>query len=283
MSIDLITEYGISGLILLIVFSLSIGSFLGVIVHRFPKILAEYESTDTHLFALLFKKNTNNQSLAFPSSTCDKCGSPIRIHEKIPLLSYLLLNGKCAYCDQSIPKIYPTIELTTCLISLAMIAKFGFSAQALVFLLLSWMLISASFMDITQKLLPDQITLPLIWIGLITNVAYEFTPIHEAILGAVVGYLSLWVVFWLYKLLRKKEAIGYGDFKLLSVVGSWLGVYALSWVLLIAAFTGLVFGLYRVWSGRQNFEDPIAFGPFISFSCLFFLLFKEQFIMLISY
>ena len=265
-------DYGVAALILFLLISLAIGSFLGLLVHRFPQILEENARSNRQLLTLMFQNKVSESSLAFPRSHCDLCSSPIPFLENIPLLSFLFLKGKCSKCKNPISKLYPAIEIVTVLCGLCVLYKFGFTSQLAPLLILIWFLIALSFIDLTNKLLPDQLTIPLVWAGLLTNIFFEVTPIIEA----VCGYLSLWGLFWLYKILKNKEAIGYGDFKLLAAIGAWFGITALSPVLLIAALTGLVFALCRYFSANRSLNEPIAFGPFLSVGAFTFLLFQEQ-------
>ena len=269
-------DYGAAALILFSLLSLAIGSFLGLFVHRFPQILKENARSNRQLLVLMFQNNVDEESLTFPRSHCDLCSSPITFLENIPLLSFLFLKGECAKCKGSIPRIYFAIELVTVLSGLCVLYKVGYTSQLGPLLILTWSLIALSFIDLTNKLLPDQITIPLVWAGLITNIFFEITPMTEAIVGAVLGYLSLWLLFWLYKFSTDKEAIGYGDFKLLAALGAWFGIAALSPILLIAAIGGLVFAVVRFFLVNRSLKEPIAFGPFLSVGAFAFLVFREQ-------
>ena len=269
-------DYGAATLILFSLLSLAIGSFLGLFVHRFPQILEENARSNRQLLVLMFQNNVGEESLTFPGSHCDLCSSPITFLENIPLFSFLFLKGECATCKGSIPRIYFAIELVTVLSGLCVLYKVGYTSQLGPLLILTWSLIALSFIDLTNKLLPDQITIPLVWAGLITNIFFEITPMAEAIIGAVLGYLSLWLLFWLYKFSTDKEAIGYGDFKLLAALGAWFGIAALSPILLIAAIGGLVFALIRFFLVNRSLKEPIAFGPFLSIGAFAFLVFREQ-------
>ena len=269
-------DYGAAALILFSLLSLAIGSFLGLFVHRFPQILEENARSNRQLLILMFQNNVDEESLTFPRSHCDLCSSPITFLENVPLFSFLFLKGECAKCKGSIPRIYFAIELVTVLSGLCVLYKVGYTSQLGPLLILTWSLIALSFIDLTNKLLPDQITIPLVWAGLITNIFFEITPMIEAIVGAVLGYLSLWLLFWLYKFSTDKEAIGYGDFKLLAALGAWFGIAALSPILLIAAIGGLVFAFVRFFSANRTLKEPIAFGPFLSIGAFAFLVFREQ-------
>lgn len=225
---------------------------------------------------MLLAKSATDLTLTFPRSHCDHCNIPITPVHNIPILSFVLLKGRCPHCDESISKLYPITELATAVGGLAVIFKFGFSYEAIAFSLLVSALIALSLIDLENKILPDQLTLPLIWAGLSTNLLLGYVPITEAVLGSMFGYLSLWAVFWLYKFFTSKDALGFGDFKLLAAVGAWFGVYALSWVIMIGALTGLAFSLYQILFKQHSYKEPIPFGPFISLGSLIYLFFHES-------
>ena len=268
---------------LFFLFSLCVGSFIGLFIYRFPRILEKHEESDGHLLPMLFSRQADNASLAYPRSHCDYCGTPIPILENIPLLSFILLKGKCSNCKESIPRLYPLIELVTGLSGLGILMKFGFSYEAAPFFLLLCILITLTFIDLNNKILPDQLTLSLLWLGLFTNLVFNFTPLVDAVLGSILGYLALWGVFWAYKFFTDKEALGFGDFKLLAAMGAWFGVYALSWIIFIAALSGLIFAMSQIALRRRSFKDPIAFGPFISLAAVIYLFFQKEIIQSISF
>ena len=225
---------------------------------------------------MLLAKSATDLTLTFPRSHCDHCNIPIAPAQNIPILSFVLLKGRCPHCDESISKLYPITEVATAVGGLAVIFKFGFSYEAIAFFLLVCALITLSLIDVENKILPDQLTLPLIWAGLLTNLLLGYIPITEAVLGSMLGYLYLWIIFWIYKSFTRKDALGFGDFKLLAAVGAWFGVYALSWIIMIGALTGLAFSLYQILFKRHSYKDPIAFGPFISLGSLIYLFFHES-------
>ena len=161
--------------------------------------------------------------------------------------------------------------------------KFGFSYEAAPFFLLLCILITLTFIDLNNRILPDQLTLSLLWLGLLTNLVFNFTPLVDAVLGSILGYLALWGVFWAYKFFTDKEALGFGDFKLLAAMGAWFGVYALSWIIFIAALSGLIFALSQISLRRRSFKDPIAFGPFISLAAVIYLFFQKEIMQSISF
>ena len=270
------TTYESIALGLLFFLSLCVGSFIGLFVYRFPKILESCEQSEQHLLPMLLGHTKSSTSLAFPRSHCDHCRNPISIYENIPVVSFILLKGKCSSCNESIPGQYLIIELASGLAGLGLFFKFGLTYEAIPFYLLIYALLALSFIDLNNKILPDQITFPLIWLGLLTNLVFSFIPLADAVLGAILGYLSLWAVFWIYNLVTNKEALGFGDFKLLAAVGAWFGFYALSWILFIAALTALISALSQILLKRKSFKDPVAFGPFISLASVIYLFFHNE-------
>ncbi len=199
-----------------------------------------------------------------PRSRCPQCQAPILAWQNVPVVSWLLLRGKCARCGAPIPWRYPLVELLTALCSIAVIALFGFTWLGLATAVYTWVLIALTFIDYDTQLLPDQLTLPLLWLGLLTNVMGGFTDPTSAIVGAVAGYLFLWSTYWGFKLLTGREGMGYGDFKLLAAVGAWLGWQVLPSTVLIAAGVGLIYALITAVTGRRESAQPIPFGPFLA-------------------
>lgn len=208
-------------------------------------------------------------NLAVPRSRCPQCEAPIKAWQNIPVLSWLLLRGRCANCQSGIPIRYPAIELLTGIASLAVIATFSFTGFGYAALLFSWVLIAATFIDFDTQLLPDQLTLPLLWAGLIVNsgafpgLAGPVGP-TAAIIGAAVGYGSLWSVYWAFKLITGKDGMGFGDFKLLGAICAWLGWQVLPSVILIASITGLGYALIGMLRKQQALGQPMPFGPFLA-------------------
>lgn len=257
-------------------FSLLIGSFLNVVIHRLPIMLErEWRQQAQEILALgsaaADSQSKEKYNLIAPRSACPKCNAPITAAQNIPLISYLLLRGKCANCGVKISVRYPFVEFGTALLSGLVAWKFGFTFYTAASLLLTWCLIAVSAIDIDHQILPDDMTLPLVWIGLLlslTNYAghgYAF-PVdpRSAIIGAVAGYLSLWCVFHLFKLLTGKEGMGYGDFKLFAVFGAWLGWQMLPLIILLSAFTGAVIGILLIVVRGRDRNIPIPFGPYLA-------------------
>ncbi len=245
---------------------LLIGSFLNVVIFRLPQMIddSNNESSQTAL------------SLLLPPSHCPKCQHHIAWYHNIPVLSYLWLKGKCHHCRQKISLRYPTVELLTMVLSMAVAARFDLTYTAFGSLFLVWALIALTFIDLDHTLLPDDITLPLLWLGLIFNTYSVFTPPASAILGAACGYLVLWTVYWLFKAVTHKEGMGYGDFKLLAMLGAWLGWKALPFILVSSSLMGSIFGICLIIGKGKNKDTPIPFGPFLAISGLIALFWGPQ-------
>ncbi|CAB3763535.1 Type 4 prepilin-like proteins leader peptide-processing enzyme [Paraburkholderia humisilvae] len=250
-----------------VVFGLVIGSFLNVVVHRLPVMLerawrAEVaDATGQHFEDDGLPPRYN---LWQPRSACPHCGHVLRAWENLPVFSYLLLRGRCSQCKTRVSLRYPLIEIAGAGCAVASLVLFGPSGAALAAFGLCATLLAMSAIDIDTHLLPDSLTLPLLWAGLILNFGGLFASLHDAVLGAVGGYLALWCVHWVFKLIRGVEGMGYGDFKLLAALGAWLGWAALPQIILIAAVAGAVVGLVATWRGRMRFEEPLPFGPFLA-------------------
>ncbi|GHU02830.1 type 4 prepilin-like proteins leader peptide-processing enzyme [Betaproteobacteria bacterium] len=243
---------------------LFVGSFLNVVIHRLPLML-EHEWLSQ---AADLRGETPPQrerfNLAGPASHCPHCGHKISALENIPLLSYLVLRGRCAHCRASISCRYPLVETLTAALSGYAAWRFGFSLATLGALIFLWSIVALAFIDFDTQLLPDDITLPLVWIGLAFNLVATFVPLDEAVIGAMGGYLSLWAVYWLFKLITGKEGMGYGDFKLLAAIGAWLGWQTLPLVILLSALLGAVIGLTLIGLKRSERGVPIPFGPYLA-------------------
>ena len=244
---------------------LCVGSFLNVVIHRLPKMMErEWQAQCAELRGEAPSTAEAPLSLARPRSRCPACGHPISALENIPLVSYLMLRGKCAGCGTGIPLRYPVIEAITALLSAYAAWHFGPSLQAVGALLLVWALIALAAIDFDTQLLPDSITLPLLWAGLALNVASTYVPLETAVFGAMAGYLSLWSVYWLFKLATGKEGMGYGDFKLLAALGAWLGWQMLPAIILLSSVVGAAVGLTLIAAVRHGRNVPIPFGPYLA-------------------
>ena len=259
-----------------IMLGLVVGSFLNVVIYRLPKAMEGEWRSDCCDLLEIDSPAPAKFNLAFPNSHCPTCEAPIKPWQNIPVLSYLLLRGKCSSCKTSISLRYPVVEIVAGLLSGAIILKFGFSAQAACALLITWALISLTMIDIDTQLLPDSITLPLLWLGLIANAFGVFTTLEDALWGAVAGYLALWSVFWLFKIATGKEGMGYGDFKLLAALGAWMGWQALPVVIILSSFVGAAIGIAGILIMGRDKNIPIPFGPYLAIAGWIALLWGEQ-------
>lgn len=261
-----------------LVLGLAIGSFLNVVIYRLPIMLdrqwreqcLEFCSADAEAQTIP-SVSLQRFDLITPRSSCPQCKAPITVLHNIPLISWLLLSGRCASCGKPIGVRYPLIEALTGLLTAAVAWRFGFGWPALAAMTLTWFLVTLAFIDIDHQLLPDSVTLPLLWIGLLLSLwgpaARDATvPVnmHSSLIGAMVGYLSLWSVYHLFRLLTGKEGMGYGDFKLLAALGAWLGWQMLLPIILIAAVMGSLIGVALLTLRGQTRSTPIAFGPFLA-------------------
>ena len=246
------------------VLGLCIGSFLNVVIHRLPRMMEqEWQNQCADLRGETISA-TEPLSLARPRSRCPSCGHPITASENIPVLSYLWLKGKCSACAASISPRYPLIEIITALLSAFTAWHFGPTLQAAGALLLLWALIALAAIDFDTQLLPDSLTLPLLWMGLALNLGGTFNDLPSAVIGAMAGYLALWSVFWLFKLATGKEGMGYGDFKLLAALGAWLGWQMLPAIILLSSVVGAAIGIALIVATRHGRNVPIPFGPYLA-------------------
>ncbi|MEN8169487.1 MAG: A24 family peptidase [Pseudomonadota bacterium] len=253
---------------LLIVFSglfgLFIGSFLNVVIYRLPVMMQRSWRQQCQELLEHPIEHHERFNLATPASRCPKCGHSIRAIENIPIISFLLQRGRCKHCDTKISARYPAVELLTGIISGVVAWKLGFGWPLAFALLLSWALITLTFIDFDQQLLPDDITLPLLWLGLLLSLFNIFTDMQSSIIGAVAGYLSLWSVYQLFKFATGKEGMGYGDFKLLALFGAWFGWQALPMVILLSSMVGAVVGISLILFRGRDRQLPIPFGPYLA-------------------
>lgn len=259
-------------------FGLVIGSFLNVVIHRVPIMLEQAWRHEAHaILDLPQPASADNQpySLWAPGSQCPSCQRPIRAWENIPVLSFMLLKARCPGCGTRISWQYPLVELLTGLLFVAVIWHFGPGLPGLTALLLTAFLIAAAGIDARTTLLPDSLTLPLLWLGLLVNSFGLFTDLHSAVIGAIVGYMSLWLVYHGFKLLTGKEGMGYGDFKLLAALGAWLGWQALPAILLFASLVGAVVGIALILLRGRDRNIPIPFGPYLAAAGFLALLWSE--------
>lgn len=257
---------------------LIVGSFLNVVIYRLPKMMeAEWQQEYQQYFQGTDSSSPAPFNLTVPRSHCPYCRKAVRATDNIPLFSWLWLKGKCRYCQHKISVRYPLIELLTAILSLFVACHTGFSSMALLFLIITWALVALTFIDIDKMLLPDQITLPLLWLILLFS-AFESAPVNaaQAIIGAACGYLSLWLVFWGFKLVTGKEGMGYGDFKLMALFGALLGWQQLPLVILLSSLLGAIIGSVMLITQGRDKSTAIPFGPYIAVAGWIAMLYGES-------
>jgi len=306
--IDLLQQQPVIYLALVGLIGLFVGSFLNVVIHRLP-IMMELEwrrgwqqfASDSEGLSADATPDTGQQSeqaasgkgdtnaagsstaslettfnLAVPRSRCPSCGNLIQAWQNIPVLSYMWLGGKCASCDNKISIRYPVVEVFTAILSIICAWKFGVSLQAVAAIFITWSLIALSGIDFDTHLLPDSITLPLMWFGLIASLIPIFAGPTDAIIGAAVGYMSLWLIYWAFKLITGKEGMGYGDFKLLAALGAWFGWQALPMIVLLSSVVGAIVGLTLILAMGRDKQVPMPFGPFLAAAGWLAMIFGER-------
>ena len=246
------------------VLGLLIGSFLNVVIYRLPIMMEREWQSQCDELAGKSGQDDDIFTLSKPRSRCPNCNHAISMFENIPVISYLVLAGKCKECKTPIPKRYPIIEMLTGLLSGVIAYYFGFEWTCLGALLLTWSLIALTFIDFDHQLLPDSITLPLLWLGIFFNLFAHFTTLQSSVIGAIAGYLSLWLVFQTFKLITGKEGMGYGDFKLLAALGAWLGWVFLPSIILLSSLVGAFVGLTLLALRQHQRDIPIPFGPYLA-------------------
>jgi leader peptidase (prepilin peptidase)/N-methyltransferase len=275
--LDLLANSPLAFVLCTFILGLLVGSFLNVVVYRLPKMMIrDWKSQSREMLELPPEPQTETFNLILPHSRCPHCSHKIRAWENIPVVSYLFLGGKCSQCKAPISKRYPLVELACGLLSGFIAWHFGFGWQAGAMLLLTWGLLSMSLIDADHQLLPDAIVLPLLWLGLIVNAFGLFTSLTDALWGAVSGYLVLWCVFWLFKLITGKEGMGYGDFKLLAMLGAWGGWQILPLTILLSSIVGAVLGLILLRLRNVETSTPIPFGPYLALAGWIALLWGDQ-------
>jgi leader peptidase (prepilin peptidase)/N-methyltransferase len=249
-------------------FGLVLGSFLNVVILRLPQQLKAQWKNESEVFLGIAQEDKNEvqpiNTLLWPPSHCTNCGQRIKPWQNIPVISYLLLKGRCNTCSHPISFQYPFVELFTGFLLAVTAAYSGDAINAIYAILFTLCLITLAGIDVNEKLLPDQITLPLLWIGLFANINGTFAPLPDAVTGAIAGYLSLWSLYWVFKLVTGKEGMGYGDFKLLAALGAWLGWQMLPLIILISSTVGAVIGIAAILLGGQDRDLQIPFGPFLA-------------------
>jgi leader peptidase (prepilin peptidase) / N-methyltransferase len=249
---------------LIFVFGLLVGSFLNVVIHRLPKMLeADWQAQCTELRGEP-SMEMETYNLWVPRSACPSCGHLISALENVPVLSWMALRGRCRACGAAISVRYPLVELLTALLAAAAAWRFGPTTQFVGALAFLCAMVALAFIDLDTTLLPDSLTLPLLWMGLIFNLFGSFTTLQSAVIGAMAGYLSLWLVYWAFKLVTGKEGMGFGDFKLLAAIGAWLGWEMLPVTILLSSLVGALAGLLMIALVRHDRRIPIPFGPYLA-------------------
>jgi leader peptidase (prepilin peptidase) / N-methyltransferase len=246
------------------VFGLLIGSFLNVVIHRLPKMMQRESDNYVAQESGQPLPHADRYNLMVPRSACPHCGHQIGAAENIPVVSYLFLLGKCIECKTRISARYPFVELLSGALSGLLVWHFGSGLAGLSALLFAYLLIAMTFIDADTQLLPDDLTLPLLWLGLLANLNGAFVSLDDAVIGAAAGYLSLWSIYWLFKLATGKEGMGYGDFKLLAALGAWLGWKMLPVIILLSSLVGAVVGISLILFARHGRDNPIPFGPYLA-------------------
>src|SRR6185436_11129865 len=254
---------------------LCVGSFLNVVVHRLPRMLERGWQDQCAELRGEAPADHPRYNLMVPRSACPACGHMITAGENIPVVSWLALRGKCSACGVAISARYPLVEILGGLLAAGAIYRFGPTWQGLAACLFLWTLLALTFIDFDTQLLPDNLTLPLLWGGLLANLFGLFVPLREAVIGAIAGYLTLWTIYWLFKLIRGKEGMGYGDFKLLAALGAWLGWKMLPLIILGSSVVGALIGIGLVAFKGRDHNVPLAFGPYLAIAGAIALFFGE--------
>jgi len=246
------------------IIGLMVGSFLNVVIYRLPIMLQRGWRVECLEYLQLPAETTESFNLSLPLSRCPHCQTPIKPYQNIPVISYLWLKGRCASCQQPISLRYPLVEALTAVVSMTVAWHFGYTPQTAFALALTWVLIALTFIDLDHQLLPDNLTLPVLWLGLLLNLFSLYTDIQASVIGAIAGYMVLWLVYQLFKLVTGKEGMGYGDFKLLALFGAWLGWHSLPLIILLSSLVGAIIGISLVIFVKRDRHIPIPFGPYLA-------------------
>jgi len=257
-------------------FGLAIGSFLNVVIYRLPKMMEAEWQTQCAELAGREPEPALRFNLLVPGSHCPSCKTPLRVRDNVPLISYFAGGGRCAHCGAAISARYPIVEGLTAALSVWVAWRFGFGLPGLAALAFTFVLIALTFIDADTTLLPDSLTLPLLWAGLLLNISGTFVPLAEAVIGAAAGYLILWSIYWLFKLATGKEGMGYGDFKLLAALGAWFGWKMLLPILLLSSLVGATVGIILLVLARRGRDMPIPFGPYLAAAGFIALLYGQD-------
>jgi leader peptidase (prepilin peptidase) / N-methyltransferase len=258
------------------VVGLCVGSFLNVVIHRLPRMMEAQWRAECAEFEGREPPPHERLDLVHPPSRCPSCSTPIRAVQNIPLVSWLALRGKCAACKAPISARYPAVELVAGLLAVLVAWRYGYSAALALALVYTWALLALAFIDFDTQLLPDDITLPLMWLGLLVNAFGVFVDLRSAVFGAAGGYLVLWAVYWAFKLLTGKEGMGFGDFKLLAALGAWTGWQVLPFTVLVSAGLGAVIGGVGLALAKRGTDTRIPFGPFLALGGIAAIIWGKQ-------
>ncbi|MFV3412160.1 prepilin peptidase [Pseudomonas nitroreducens] len=276
-ALDFLASTPLAFVLCVTLLGLLVGSFLNVVIHRLPRMMElDWQQQARETLNLPQEEPQKTYNLILPNSQCPHCSHEIKPWENIPLVSWLALGGKCSSCKAPISKRYPLVELACGVLSAFIAWHYGFGWQAGAMLLLTWGLLAMSMIDVDHQLLPDALVLPLLWLGLIVNHFGLFTNLGDALWGAVFGYLSLWSVYWLFKLITGKEGMGYGDFKLLAMLGAWGGWQVLPLTILFSSLVGAVLGVIMLRLRNAETSTPIPFGPYLAIAGWIALLWGDQ-------
>jgi leader peptidase (prepilin peptidase)/N-methyltransferase len=255
---------------------LCVGSLLNVVIHRLPKMMEAGWRAECAALEGREAPPAERYNLFTPRSACPACGTPIRAIHNIPVAGWLMLRGRCAHCRAPISARYPLVEMLGGIVAALLAWRFGYSPQLAFGLVFAWAMIALAFIDFDTQLLPDDITLPMLWLGLLANLMGTYTDLRSAVLGAVAGYMVLWIVYWAFKLVAKKEGMGFGDFKLLAAIGAWTGWQVVPAVILISAGLGAVVGSLFLWLARRGADTRIPFGPYLALGGIVALLWGRE-------
>ena len=258
------------------ILGLLVGSFLNVVIHRLPKMMEREWQCQCAELRGEEPPEHEPLSLVKPGSRCPQCGHRIAALENIPIISWLILRGKCSSCQADISPRYPVVEAITGLLTAFAAMHFGFGWSALGAIVFIWSIIALTFIDFDTKYLPDAITLPLLWCGLLFNLSGTYTDLPSAVIGTMAGYLSLWSVYWAFKLVTGKEGMGYGDFKLLAALGAWQGWQMLPLIILLSSFVGAIVGILLIVLTKRGRDIPIPFGPYLATAGLLALFWGKE-------
>jgi leader peptidase (prepilin peptidase)/N-methyltransferase len=262
------------------ILGLFVGSFLNVVIYRLPVSMQKQWESEAKSFLGQESEETDDTpfNIIVPGSHCPHCKTPIKPWHNIPVLGYLIIGGKCAACKTPISIRYPLVEIAAGLLAVLIAYLSGPSTPTLFFIVFAWFLLTLTMIDIDHQLLPDDLTLLLLWLGLGFNATFGYTPLHDAIFGAMLGYLSLWSIYWLFKLITGKEGMGYGDFKLLAALGAWLGWQYLPLIVILSSFVGSILGVGLILIQGRDKAQPLPFGPYLAIAGLIALLWGDSII-----